>query len=64
MKKLKVKLYKPEFDNTKMVVPIYSSETLDDVVGYMEQGNIPATLKIIMHNQKIISEKLDKLLKV
>ena len=40
-----------------------SEEELNKTMKWAEKGNFPAKIEILMHNQRIINDKLNKLLK-
>ena len=49
--------------NEKVWFPILTNEDIDDCVDNgLPNSNIPSYLKITLHNQRILNEKLDKLL--
>lgn len=41
---------------------LFSEEELDEVCKLAEEGNLPAKLAIILHNQRILNEKINTLL--
>ena len=41
----------------------FDREQMNELTEKMKSGNIPAYLEIIMHNQLVLNEKLNKLLK-
>ena len=65
MKKIKIKCKckEKEVDFKKMLVPFLSDKELKANKDAMIKGNFPATMTIILHNQKIISDRLNTLLK-
>ena len=46
-----------------MIVPNFSEEDLEKKLDAAVKGNIPAMLELVLHNQFIINEKLNKLIK-
>lgn len=46
----------------KIVSLNYTEQEIMEVVKSAEQGNIPARQSLILHNQLVLSKKLDKLL--
>ena len=63
--KLKIKKTKKvkEILATAMRVYLFTDEDLERRVRDAEEGNFPASISIIFHNQRIINDKLNKLLK-
>lgn len=45
----------------KVVAPIMDEKEVQEQLGYIEQGNIPAMITIIMHNQAVISNEIKHL---
>lgn len=52
-----------KYNHDKMVVPLFTDEDLDKLVEAWNENNFPAAINLIMHNQKIINDKLNKILK-
>ncbi len=46
----------------KLLVPEYTEDDIEKVHEAIKKGNIPAQMGLIMHNQRIINIKLNKLL--
>lgn len=46
----------------KLVTPKLSEEEIDEITKYAEEGNIPAKLTLILHNQRLLNEKINTLL--
>jgi len=51
------------FNSDKMVVPLFNDEELAKLVDAWDDNNFPAAVHLIMHNQKIINDKLTKIMK-
>ncbi len=47
----------------KVIFPDLTEEEMEKVKADMVSGNIPAMVMIVMHNQAVLNEKLNKLIK-
>lgn len=46
----------------KLVAPKLSEEEIDEIIKYAEEGNIPARLTLVLHNQGLLDKKINTLL--
>lgn len=46
----------------KLITPKLSEEEIIEITKYAEEGNIPAKLTLILHNQRLLNEKINTLL--
>lgn len=63
MKDIKVKCRCNSPLAKQLLVPNYTEEDLEEIWKAVGEGNIPARLALIQHNQKLMNDKLNILLK-